>query len=86
VMHTVHFSVAVASGANLTYRLHNQAIMNRDLAAHISHFPNTGVLTRALIAVGLPPSIVTERRRGTTDEVTGQQLRDLGFPIEDSAL
>ena len=30
-MHTVHFSVDVASGANLAYRLHNQVIMNRDL-------------------------------------------------------
>jgi hypothetical protein len=58
MMHTVHFSIAVASGTNLTYRLHGQVILNRDLAAHISHVPDTGELTRALIAVGLPPSIV----------------------------
>jgi hypothetical protein len=84
MMHTVHFSIAVASGTNLTYRLHGQVILNRDLAAHISHVPDTGELTRALIAVGLPPSIVARRKRGSTHEVTDKQLRDLDSPSKSS--
>jgi hypothetical protein len=84
--HTAHFSVAIPSGTNLTYRLYNQVILHGELAAHISHFSDIDALTRALIAVGLPDSIATGQLRGSTHEVTGQQLRDLGFPFEDSSL
>jgi hypothetical protein len=82
--HTVHFSIAIPSGTNLTYRLRNQVIPHGEVAAHIAHFSDIEELTLALLAVGLPASIATEQLRGSTHEVTGQQLRDLGFP--DSAL
>jgi hypothetical protein len=86
MMHTVHFSLAVAGGTTLTYRLHGQAIMHDEAAAHISHFPDIEELTQMLIAVGLPASIATGQKQGSFYEVTGQQLRYLGFPVEDSDL
>jgi hypothetical protein len=46
MMHTVHFSLAVAGGTTLTYRLHGQAIMHDEAAAHISHFPDIEELTQ----------------------------------------
>ena len=43
-------------------------------------------MKHALTAAGLPREIAHEGENGTVYEVTGEQLRNVGFAIEHSAL
>jgi len=68
-------------GSALTYRE-----VGYNTTDYVCCFAGFEAIRHALESVGLPPEIAYDGANGTVYEVTGKQLRDLGFAIEDSAL
>ena len=82
--HAVRFFVKQTGSVALTFRIEGEAIPTQQNNAHLCCFKDLEALKGALAGVGLPESIADEGE-AETHGVTGQQLRDLGFLIDDDA-
>ena len=69
----------------LTFRIEGEAIPTQQNNAHLCCFKDLEAVKAALSSVGLTESIADDGD-AETHGVTGQQLRDLGFLIDDAAL
>ena len=78
MQYKVRFSVK-HGGSALTYRE-----VGHNTTEYICCYDGFEAIRQALKAVGLPLEIAYDGVNGTVYEVTGKQLRDLGFAIEDS--
>jgi hypothetical protein len=76
----VRFSVK-HGGSALTYRQVGQITTE-----YVCCYDGFEAIRQALKTAGLPREIAYDGANGTVYEVTGKQLRDLGFAIEDRAL
>jgi len=82
----VHFSCRPGSGGfELTYRQDGCWIRHDHIASHRSLFPDIESIEASLAAAGLQSSIASWNREGPY-EVTGRQLQQLGFPMDESTL
>ena len=83
--HKVRFSVR-HEGSALVFQPAAQTISAQSMAEYVCCFDGFEAIKQALIDAGLPTEIAYAGENATVYEVTGQQLRDIGFAIEDSAL
>lgn len=67
-------------GSALTYRE-----VGHNTTEYICCYAGLEAIRHALESVGLPLEIAYDGVNSTVYEVTGKQLRDLGFAIEDNA-
>jgi hypothetical protein len=74
----VRFSVKHGGNA-LTYRE-----VGHNATEYVCCYDGFEAIRHALKSAGLPLEIAYDGVNGTVYEVTGKQLRDLGFAIEDS--
>jgi hypothetical protein len=78
MQYKVRFSVK-HGGSALTYRE-----VGHNTTEYICCYAGFEAIRHALKSVGLPLEIAYDGVNGTVYEVTGKQLRDLGFAIEDN--
>jgi hypothetical protein len=83
--HAVRFFIKQTGSVALSFRIEGEAIPTQQNNAHLCCFKDLEALKAALVAEGLPQSIV-DTGEAETYGVTGQQLRNLGFLIDDEAV